>query len=285
MSSDIEPQSAIAAIGLCDDTKAFVYIRLPNDTTAVSGRVRGPFSAFATTLPGNFPLALVPGRDGPLAGAWVTDPCAWSPEQPLLYRVEYVLERRGHPAQHYAGEVAIRRLAPRGKHLFFSGKRWVLRAVDAQRWPGEVENWKDQASGVVVSRIDAEQAQAAATHGLVLVRRIADWSDPELDTLAACTAVCIALIECEPPIDVATRWPNILRAQQLRITDDLQPWAQLAWVSSDDTEVVRQANLRLEVPIVVERSPTGSSLGEARSLIDQLQADLAPIGQFAGYVV
>ena len=41
----------------------------------------------------------------------------------------------------------------------------------------------------------------------------------------------------------------------------------------------------ITLPIIAVRRYHGSSLAEARAAIDTLQADLAPIGQFAGYVV
>ena len=55
----------------------------------------------------------------------------------------------------------------------------------------------------------------------------------------------------------------------------------------DASDIVRFAEqvTNLYRPIIAERRYRGTSLLEARAAIDTLQADLAPIGQFAGYVV
>ena len=50
-------------------------------------------------------------------------------------------------------------------------------------------------------------------------------------------------------------------------------------------DMLRAMAERVDLPIVAVRRGRFASLAEARAGCDQLQADLAPLGQFAGYVV
>jgi hypothetical protein len=65
-----------------------------------------------------------------------------------------------------------------------------------------------------------------------------------------------------------------------------QSWADLLIVNADTPELVTEGMTYGEIPIVAYRGLRPSAdLPTARAACDALQRDLAPLGQFAGYVV
>ena len=66
----------------------------------------------------------------------------------------------------------------------------------------------------------------------------------------------------------------------------IQPWAQLLVRDADNPQQFATDVKESELPILARRRLSQSSpLIQARVACDQLQADLAPLGDFAGYLV
>ena len=124
--------------GASDPAQARIYaqVELPESLLAnqadlqLSGRLIGPDCEFAHTLPARIPIV---HRDASharlLAEAIVPDPCFWNPELPFLYRAEIQLHRGNSLLASWQRTLGIRRLGPRGRFLFFDGKRFVLRGI------------------------------------------------------------------------------------------------------------------------------------------------------------
>jgi hypothetical protein len=112
-----------------------------------------------------------------------------------------------------------------------------------------------------------------------------------LRELARYPGVALAVVHGELPADFqrAAAAPNLLLAQPLASGEPalLHSWADLAWVAAEDVrEFTRLASAIDHIPIIAVR-PLSAPLpiDESRAACDRLQRDLAPIGQFAGYVV
>lgn len=98
-------------VGEVSDLEARVVVRYASDGIRLRGRLRGPYCKKAHTLPADYPLSQI-GEHDAAAEAIVTDPCAWSPELPHLYRVEVEAVRGDEVVAVYNGELGLRRTSP-----------------------------------------------------------------------------------------------------------------------------------------------------------------------------
>lgn len=95
-------------VGEVSDLEARVIVRFADDDVQLSGSLRGPYCKNAHTLPAEYPLVRLAGQQSE-AVAIVTDPCAWSPELPHLYRVEVEAIRGDAVVATYHGQLGLRR--------------------------------------------------------------------------------------------------------------------------------------------------------------------------------
>jgi hypothetical protein len=98
-------------VGEVSDLEARVVVRFASMHEQLRGCLRGPYCERAHTLPADYPLIAVASAAG-VYEAIVTDPCAWSPELPHLYRVEVEAVRGGEIVAAYQGEIGLRRTSP-----------------------------------------------------------------------------------------------------------------------------------------------------------------------------
>jgi hypothetical protein len=229
-----------------------------------------------------------------LARALLPDPCCWSPDLPAIYDVTVNLVRGNEVVATARRELGLRRLGIRGRNLSLDGKHWVLRGVGAASTTARLpREWHAAPAAMVASNPNEEQLAEAAQWGALAIVEIDEPGEAavqRLRELARCPAVAIAVMRGELPAEFAKSpfAPNLLLAQQIGPGDaqTLQPWAELAIVSADDPEFFARVSSRLTVPVVAQRRlALPLPIAEARAACDALQRDLAPGGQFAGYIV
>ncbi|MEX2177011.1 MAG: hypothetical protein WD872_21795, partial [Pirellulaceae bacterium] len=162
---------------------------------------------------------------------------------------------------------------------------------DGDGAPPDVQSYReaDASPSPVTDEMLAEAAQWGALTA-ACVPESGDHAARRLRQLALSPGVAIAIVPGELPADFkrSQAAPNVLLAQPVDPKDraSLAPWAQLAWVKADNLQAFADVTRTLEIPVVAVR-PLGEPLpiAEARAACDTLQRDLAPLGQFAGYVV
>jgi hypothetical protein len=287
---------------------ARLYARSPRPADggawSLEGNVRGPFSSHGQTLPANSPL--VDGGAGPtlLGEAVIPDPCFWTPENPTLYEIELRVLHEGREVAADSRTLGIRRLGVRGSDFVFDAKRWVLRGIDRRQVAHEppdpigdrqLHAWWDLAAAVVTTDPDDALCAAASREGVVILARLDTagemWRD-ELRRLAHWAAVGLVTLDgpgVEPEARVRNLAPNLCLVQSFRAG---QPVAPAPWAHAVKVEVTsdlagfasRVAGCSL--PVIASRPlTTPLDLPEARAAVDALQRDLAPHGDYAGYVV
>jgi len=278
--------------------RAFVYARMPLPAEAgdwsLSGQVRGPRCLTAQTLPATSLLEDLGPGPTLMARAAVPDPCFWSPDLPAIYDLTVNLRRGGQIVATGSREVGLRALGVRGRHLALESKRWVLRGVCPESTHAALPRQWHEALACYVAvdpRVEvlAEASQWGAL-AVVEVRGEAGSLLALLRELAQFPSVALAVVHGELPADFkpSQAAPNLLLAQVIGDGDELRvrPWTNILWAETDDSLRIGRISTLAELPVVACRKlHQPLPLAEARAACDALQRDLAPIGQFAGYVV
>ncbi|HEX5105262.1 MAG TPA: hypothetical protein VFV87_15690 [Pirellulaceae bacterium] len=292
MTTDIPDLDAF--YGDLTPARAYVYARLPRPADAegltLSGQVRGPRCKLAQTLPTTSPLVDLGPGPTLLARALVPDPVFWSPDLPAIYDVTVNLLRGTEILATAQRQIGLRSLGVRDRDLLLNGKRWVLRGVSADSTTSRnVTDWHDAAA--VYVHDDSPVALRVASESGVLAMSVVlgehlNW---RIRLLANYPAVAICVPDRLPAdFRKAQAVPNLILAQRLSRDATLtrQPWADVVLVTADDTDLVRQAVASIDAPIIAARyRRPPADIATARAACDALQRDLAPLGQFAGYVV
>jgi hypothetical protein len=300
--------------GQVTDELAQVYVRHRNlpggGEYKIRGRVHGPYCDIARTIPNSVPLRdLAPGETL-LARADIPEPCTWSPDLPAQYEVEIELMRGGECVASESRRLGIRRFGPRGKGLYLSGRRYVLRGIHATSvesdtangsgaadgFASDLETWRECGAAIVIDNPSDDLCDATSRHGVMIVARIdAREAEPELRRLSRWASVGIVWIEADadspPSVDAATlraATPNVVLAQSLEFGSIAgpAPWAQLAICDIGSGANTVEELSRLGIPAIASRKlAVRQSLEMTRSACDALQRDLALAGLLAGYIV
>jgi hypothetical protein len=276
--------------------RAFVYARLPrpadDEGLSLVGQVRGPRCSRAQTLPLTSPLVDLGPGPTLLARALVPDPCFWSPDLPAIYDVTVNLLRGTELIATVRRELGFRSLGVRGRNFALESKRWVLRGVSThsttERLP---QAWHEAAAAFVADGSDLialDEASQCGALSIVHIDESGEQAVARLRELAHHPAVAMAVVLGELPAnfkrsDVA---PNLLLGNWMGgdIAFHVAPWADVQFVAAE-AKLLTAAG-KIEKPVVVTRYlDRPLDLPAARAACDALQRDLAPQGQFAGYVV
>jgi hypothetical protein len=278
--------------------RALIYARLPQplDDAGLSlvGQVRGPRCLHAETLP--MTASLVDLGPGPtlLARAVLPEPCFWSPDLPAIYDVTVKLQRGTQIVATVRREIGLRSLGVRGSHLAFEGKHWILRGVSMASTTVKLpREWHDASAALVLNDAAPQPLGEASQWGALAVVVIAEHGEKAVSRLRELTqhpAVAIAVVAGQLPEDFkkSAVVPNLLLAEPIENDGAAPPsaWADLLLVSADDTDSLSSLSNSSQQPILVQRPLSASlELPIARLTCDELQRDLASIGQFAGYIV
>lgn len=283
--------------GKATEHDARVYARVPRDSLGESARwsgtLRGPFTQRGNTLPATFHFRDLGPGPTVLAECLVTDPCYWFPGEPFRY--ELIVElRAGSESWRYRQDFAIRPLSATARDFRLSRKRWVPRGIyAAEITPSEVRAWIQLAAVPIVSRPSEELLRHCLVEGLPImvamnptdrtsVAEVWNWSRTTCVVATIWPGTDLALKEYFP------RKPRLLLGQPRTPDRSREPddWTDFHMVGAKDLEGLADRDSSGSRPIVVQRTLTSAlPLAEMRAACDQLQRDMAPIGDFAGYVV
>jgi hypothetical protein len=296
----LEPQ---LFLGDASDAEARVYAVLPRaglcDDARLEGELVGPRCRYSQTLPGR--IRFVDRGPGPtlLAEAIVPDPCFWTPDLPFLYSVELRLAGvNAATAQPFTVKqpFGIRRLGAHQASIFLDARRFVPRGVSIDdSHPDMAKAARDAASALYLDDPADDFLREASEEGVVLAvsARQPKSPDPlraELIRLSRWPAVAMVVLDSDLPagreLRLAAR--NTLLAQRIIEGNPsptaVCPWAHLLWWEIDRSTTT--AAPPHDVPIVVYRTADqATSLAARRRACDDLQVNLAPLGDFAGYFV
>jgi hypothetical protein len=225
-----------------------------------------------------------------LSEATVPDPCFWTPELPFMYSAELRAVQGDETIAAIKRPFGIRRLGVHSRSLYLDARRFVLRGVRVN--PAAIEDLamaKQTASALFVTDPSDQFLQEASEEGVFLAVPLdASHSTAELTRFGRWPAVAVVVLDGDVPAGnephLATR--NTLLAQNVAATDTpVAPasWAHLLWWQIEPDKTPPAAASR-NMPVIAYR-PTSenATIKESRRACDRLQADLAPLGNFAGY--
>ncbi len=241
-----------------------------------SFQLRGPRCERARTLPATFQA----DQNGTLL---VTDPCYWTPQLPFLYDVELTLQQADEATTTWKHTVGLRRWEIDGRNLFRERRRIVLRAVvvddfDAEDLPTAVE----AEMALVVRDPSGAFLQRASELGVPVVADLRGLS-PDIVSYTWQPSVALVLL------DNAASKPHAIRTAS--VTHPACGFAEAAWADViaaelNETELPPAWAATCEKPMIaIRRQGAYAELAQARRACDQLQADLAPQFDLAGYFV
>jgi hypothetical protein len=290
--------------GHASNAEARVYAQWQGDLAAgisdlmILGMIVGPYSAHARTLPAKMPFRFLGGGDSPLAEAIVPDPCFWTPESPNTYRVNLEVQRQGEVVHRHEQLLGIRPLGVRGRSFYFDSRRWVLRGGFSDTL--HVITLADLRVADLATKVsfsdDSAFLATASELGVLLVGQLSGESEnalAHLEELARWPAVGMVLMDTalDEATLVASRPRNVLLGQRLRVDEtmtEFQPaqWADFVVGDVDDPALFVTQTKTLHLPVVACRQG-GAALSpqDIRTACEQLQQELAPHGDFAGYLV
>lgn len=315
----IEPDQIELFFGDASDALARIYVRLPRaglpTDAAIRGRVIGPHCEYSTTLPATISLTDKGKGETLLAEAVVPDPCYWTPELPFLYRVQIEIGGRGPSSTsneplpfeplrvetlRFERTLGLRRLGVRARSLYFEGKRFVPRgAYLEQTTASDIESAHDTMTTLMLDAPSDEICELAERRGTLLIARLdtrahsIEQIRAELSRLSRFAAVGMVILPGEIVVGIELRSVarNLVLVQSH--TNSLaaastpgvpQPWAHARLCELTDQtrldEVVSDPSATL-----IWRRDKDVNVDNARRGCDRLQAELASIGDFAGYFV
>ncbi len=293
-------------VGDASDALARVYAALPRESlpedARLTGELVGPDCRYSQTLPAR--IRFVDLGPGPslLAEAIVPDPCFWTPDLPFMYSAELQLggananERMTSLAPTVARQpFGIRRLGVQGSSIYLDAKRHVLRGVRLRTATmDDLPAARQAASALYVDEPGDELLREASQEGVLLAVRLQCRAKPdqllaELARIGRWPAVAMVVLDGEIPAGKELRLAarNTLLAQRMEHcfapAAELRPWANLLWYELGPDESIEALRPTKQPLIVFRPQPDSEDIARRRKNCDRLQADLAPLGDFAGY--
>jgi len=276
--------------------RASVYARLPrpvnDDGVKITGEVRGPRCRLAQTLPVTVPLIDLGQGPTLLARAVVPDPNFWSADNPAIYDVTVNLQHHGKTLATARRSLGFRPLGVREGRFRSEAKNRVLRGVcTSSTTASSIAQWQTTSSAYVAAYHVDRFVEASEVGVLAIADLDAKQDIPlQLRQLALHPAAALAIVRVPPGNNLKLTGiaPNLLLAQAPPALGPFAPqaWAHAIWAESADPDVLSNLQASFKLPIVAVRKLNAPlAIGDARAACDDLQRDLATIGQFAGYVV
>jgi hypothetical protein len=275
---------------------AQLYARVPHVAIGddlLEGSVHGPHSAYSRTLPFTVRFRDAGPGESRLLHAVLPDPCFWSPDLPAHYRVTITRRRRGtrEVVEQVERDFSIRQFGTRQNNLLWENRRFVLRGVAVAAEPTiDWEAWREASTAAFTVTPSDAFCAAASREGVIVLAHLQCSNEQrvtEIRRLARWPAVAIVSLDVGTQFDELPRRisPNLLFAERFSSTETPRPseWADLVLLEVEPpVDAFARCAAQCKLPVLAYRQQEESP---KRAGCDQLQRDLAPHGDFAGYIV
>ncbi|MDA0659664.1 MAG: hypothetical protein O2931_04390 [Planctomycetota bacterium] len=295
--------------GDVSDAQAYVYLEYsssadldhapfaPNNSAPIDAVLDGPHSDLAATLPARTAFRDAGPGQTLLSAAILNDPCFWTPELPLWYRVQ---AKHQPTAQSLDTILGIRRLGCRGPNFMWNNRRYVFRMIDLRA--GDRPNdeqflaWRQSCTSLRLLPDQPILLDQASRYGVPVVLDLRELNPSvwhQVYPTLRYPAVAMAILDprqADQLPQLRHLAPNLLLGMTIQsgAVESSQPYDLpdiWFWPANATTHL---ANLlsQTDRPIIAYRtcSPT-LSYDDSRIECDRLQRDLAPHTQLGGYAV
>lgn len=279
--------------GQVSTSLCYVYARLAGpalrDDWQLGGTLTGPACSVAATLPATFRYEDQGPGDSLLARAVVPEPSLWTPELPHWYQAEIELREGSRVVARTARMFGIRPLGVSGTKLIYTGKRWVLRGVchDEVAADANLESdlaaWRESDTSLVVSNPSDALCERASRQGVLIVAELNLDQGVQLARLARWPAVAIAILPAGTQLAADQRPRNLVLA--LRRDGEPAPGEGARLIVTKIPAASASPPSREVATIALRKTGPLQSVVAGRAACDRLQSDLAPLGDWAGYIV
>lgn len=252
----------------------------------LSGTLTGPNCMYGETLPATARFVDRGPGGSPLAEAIIPEPCFWTPQMPQLYRARLQLRRDETVAAEVDRSFGIRPLGAAGSRLRLDGKTWVVRGVTRNDIAiEELPLWHATDTALVITQPNDALCEAASRIGVLILAELEAADPTDIRRLSQWPAVGVVSLPTGASPQLGNLGHNLLLAERFAAGHKVVP---AAWADVVICEVGGLSTLHVEdprVPVIVRRPQDDQDVNLARMGCDRLQAELAPHGQFAGYIV
>lgn len=281
--------------GEATTTQARVYAQLPRGhwpaEAKLIGTLVGPTCLYAETLPTHYRFRDRHHRSSDsspdllLTEAVIPDPCFWTPQLPYLYELKLELRRGDEVLARTSRAFGVRPFGVRGSSFLYASKRWVLRGRRTPIDAVDLRQCHQAEIAIATSSFDVTQAVEASRVGVLMAVEIGTKASTARQ--ASChAAVGMLIFDPSNAADALPKTTNCILVQNM-LSDahaDLHERTQAVLVDASNVrEFVDRHGAK--IPVVAYRCSQSLELAETRSQCDRLQAELAGIGDFAGYLV
>ena len=267
------------------------------DGWRITGNVYGPHCSLSDTLPARIKLKDRGNGQSLLSAAIVPDPCPWSAALPAIYRVSTEILNDDQTLGIDEQLLGFKTLAVKHSHFVLTDlngftKRWVLRAAAGSvslALSDQGEECRELRLSRVVTNPTRDECQQSTEQGLWLVA-VLDLPETEiqakLDELSQwpCVALCILSSQTDSSLSI-TAPNNLLLAAYDVSPESLPDWAQLIAADVSNVESFNNRYRNSHIPVLAHHITDYNNDRKARETCAQLQALLAPEGDYAGYIV
>ncbi|HMO83962.1 MAG TPA: hypothetical protein PKC18_03480 [Lacipirellulaceae bacterium] len=272
-------------------------IRLPrstgDDVASVAGTLEGPYCIAARTLPTTFSLrdARVAAEGEECWGVQIVDPCYWTPRLPFIYRLRAQIAWKSGQREDWEQSVALRRFEARGQSFYWDRKRVVLRGALLPNGALSALDEADRCGAtLIVPNPSFEFCEHATRRGVSVIADLREAGRKllhEMRQLAWQGAVLAAIVDAnqlESAADIdgpmLIEWVH-LDSGPVRMADD----GRRPMIVSLEPGRTPPAELAVvhRPMIAVSHRARSRTVAEARDSCDNLQAELAPAFDLAGY--
>ena len=235
------------------------FAQAGTNSQSITGQVRGPFCQHSRTLPSSTNVAQ--------GTAMVVDPCYWTPKLPFLYEAKLQFETTGG-TQQTRFQFGLRWCVTDRNGLRLNRKWFVVRSVSAGT-DYDLEEFRTASAGLWMSDYSEETCLQASRLGVLVVCN------------ATLTLDQTARLDQFPAVLFAKSSPA-LSPDIVSLVDDTPRQGSVHVVEEGSLNASTTAP---ESTQFVLRQSADADIKHLRRCCDELQRDVAPLGQFAGYIV
>jgi hypothetical protein len=257
------------------------------------GTLDGPHCVHARTLPTLFRLHARRDPAGASAEVMIADPCYWTPALPFLYILVVELEMPDGTLVTVSQTLGLRRWHADGANVRLERRRFVLRgATTSAKDAEQLAAARDGEAALVVRDPSDSFCQEASRIGVGLIadlRGVRRDLGSSLRRFAWQPAVMLGLVDDDAAMGLDTA-PGLLLGRVVQAGDSAasgdRPWASVLAAELAEGERPPAWLATCGKPVMAIRPRVShADFPAARAACDQMQAELAPEFNLAGYFV